>query len=229
MKRPAAMVSIWIAALAIGAIAEPPLTPVANPQPIIEDLQRKMAALESVYLEFRQERHLKLFAEPLRSEGVMLMERPDQIRWEMTTPYQSILLGNHRSVAQFENVDNQWKKLRVGFPKQLRQVMNQMVLMHQGDIAALTKDYTLSMATGAVAVVTLEPKDETVRSFLSSLQVRMRPDFSATTEVVMNEPGGDSTHILFHREVRNVKFPEGTFDQNKPRDIAAIRTAAGVP
>jgi outer membrane lipoprotein-sorting protein len=205
--------------------AEPPLTPVADPRPILEDMQRKMSSLTSVYLELTQERHLKLFTEPLRSEGVMLIDRPEHIRWETTAPYQSILLANHKTVAQFERTDGQWKKLKLGFPQLLKRVMEQMVRMHQGKLDALTSDYTISVATGAVVVVTLVPKDDTVRSMLASLEVRMLADLTATREVVMNEPSGDLTRILFHRERRDVKFPPGTFDQTKPLDVAAIKAA----
>ena len=77
----------------------------------------------------------------------MLIEKPDQIRWETTTPYQSIRLGNHKSVAQFEREEGQWKKLKLGFPQMLRRVMEQMVLMHQGKVDALTKDFDVSVAT----------------------------------------------------------------------------------
>lgn len=208
------------------AAADSTLQPVANPTPILEDLQHKMSSLHSVYLEFAQERHLKLFNEPLKSEGVMLMERPNQIRWETTAPYQSILLGNDKSVAQFERTDNQWKKLKLGFPEMLKRVMQQMSLMHQGQIDALTRDFTVSVATGSVAVVTLVPKDKTVREMLASLEIRMKPDLSATREVVMNEPSGEFTKIIFQRERRDVKFPPGTFDQNKPTDITAVKAAA---
>jgi len=166
-------------------------------------------------------------AEPLRSEGVLLIERPDLIRWETTAPYQSILLGNHKSVAQFERTEGDWKKLKLAFPQMLRRVMEQMVQMHQGRLDALTGDYTISVATGSVAVVTLVPKDEMIRSMLSSLEVKMQPDFSATREVVMNEPSGELTRIIFRRERRDVKFPSRTFDQVKPLDIAAIKAALG--
>jgi outer membrane lipoprotein-sorting protein len=207
--------------------AEAPLHPLANPTPLLQDLHRKMSALDSVYFEFTQERHLKLFAEPLKSEGVMLIQRPDQIRWETTSPFQSILMGNHETVAQFEKEDGQWKKLKLGFPQMLRRVMEQMSLMHQGKMEALTSDFNVSVATGSVAVVTLKPKDESVRSVLSSLEIHMTPEFSTTREVVMNEPNGDLTRILFHEEHRDVKFPPGTFDQNKPIDVAVIKKAVG--
>ena len=220
----AAMALFLSAGLLVGA--EPALTPVADPAPILADLQRKMSTLTTVYLEFEQERHLALFAEPLKSSGVMIIDRPDLIRWETAEPYQSILLGNRKSVAQFEQTDGQWKKLKLGFPQMLKRVMEQMSLMHQGKLDALTADFTLSVATGSVAVVTMVPKDKDVRSMLASLEIKMEPDFSATREVVMNEPNGDKTRILFRREKRGVKLPAGTFDQLKPVEIGVIRTAA---
>jgi len=204
-----------------------PLQPVADPQPILQDLQRKMSSLGSVYFELTQERHLELFTEPLKSEGFMLIERPDEIRWETTAPYQSILLGDKKSVAQFEFNDGKWEKLKLGFPQMLQRVMEQMSLMNQGKLDALTTDYAISVSTNSETILTLVPKDENARSVLASIEVKMAPDFSATREVVMNEPNGDFTRIVFNREKRDVKFPAGTFDQTKPLDIAAVRAAVG--
>lgn len=221
----------FIAAMCLTAASlvagEAALQPVADPNPILQDLQRKMSTLRSVCLDFTQERHLKLFAEPLKSEGVMLIQQPDQIRWETTSPYESILLGSSKSVAQFERTDGEWKKLKLGFPQMLKRVMDQMVLMHQGKVDALMSDFTISVATGGVAVLTLVPKDEKVRAMLASLEVRMLPDFSATQEVIMHETGGDFTRIIFRRERRNVTLPAATFDQSKPLAISAIRKALG--
>ena len=203
----------------------PALKPVADPKPILAKLQQKMSSLTSVYLEFTQERRLKLFAEPLKSEGVMMIDQPGMIRWETTAPFQSILLGNQKSVAQFEFTDGKWKKLKLGFPQMLKRVMDQMTLMHQGKLDALTSDFTLSVSTGAVTVVTMVPKDENVRSMLAALEIHLQPDLSATREVIMREPGGDLTRIIFNREKRSVKFPDKTFDQAKPLDIAVIKKA----
>jgi outer membrane lipoprotein-sorting protein len=193
----------------------------------LKDLHGKMSSLDSVYFEFTQERQLKLFSEPLKSEGVMLIARPDQIRWETTSPFQSILMGNHEAVAQYEKEDGKWKKLKLGFPQMLRRVMEQMSLMHQGKMDALTSDFGVSVATGAVTVITLTPKDESVRSVLSSLEIHMPPDLSTTRQVVMNEPNGDLTRIIFREEHRDVKLPAGTFDQEKPIDIGLIKKTVG--
>jgi outer membrane lipoprotein-sorting protein len=201
------------------------LTPLSDPKPVLAELQQKMSSLTSVYLEFTQERHLKLFAEPLKSEGVMMIDRPGLIRWETTAPYQSILLGNQKSVAQFEFSDGKWNKLKLGFPQMLKRVMDQMTLMHQGKLDALTADFSISVSTGAVVVVTMTPRDENVRTMLAALEVRFPRDLSTTREVVMREPGGDFTRINFIREKRGMKFPERTFDQVKPVEISVVRDA----
>ncbi len=227
MKKLFAIGAVVVASTFFAASEEPALQPVANPRPALQELQQKMSSLTSVYLEFTQERQLKLFAGPLQSEGVMLIDRPDQIRWETTAPYQSILLGNHKSVAQFERTGGEWKKLKLGFPQMLKRVMQQMTLMNQGKLDALTSDFTISVATNSsMAVLTLVPKDEDVRAMLSSLEVKMQPDFSATREVVMNEPNGDLTRIIFRRERRDVKFPAETFSQTKPLDLGEIKKSA---
>src|SRR5271170_6444472 len=135
-------IAVMMLASVIFAADDATLQPVADPQPILQDLQHKMSSIGSVYFELTQERHLKLFTDPLTSEGFMLIERPDQIRWETTAPYQSILLGDHRSVAQFEFTDGKWEKLKIGFPQMLQRVMDQMSLMNQGKLDALTNDYT---------------------------------------------------------------------------------------
>ncbi len=218
-------ISLLVFALIARAGGTPALTPVADPKPILADLQQKMSSLTSVYLEFTQERQLKLFAEPLRSEGVMMIDRPGLIRWETTAPYQSILLGSQKAAAQFEFSDGKWKKLKLGFPQMLKRVMDQMTLMHQGKIDALTSDFTVAVSTGAVTVVTMVPKDPNVRAMLAALEIHLHPDLSATREVVMREPGGDFTRIIFNREKRDVKFPEKSFDQTKPTELAAIKTA----
>lgn len=227
MKKNVAVVGLMFA-VAMFAADDDALQSVTNPQPILQDLQQKMSSLKSVYLDFIQERQLKMFAKPLKSQGVMLIGQPEQIRWETTAPYQSILLANRKSVAQFEQNDGKWEKFKLGFPQMLKRVMDQMVLMNQGKLDALTADFTITVATNrSLAVLTLVPKDENVRAVLASLEIKMPPDFSATREIVMHEPNGDFTRIIFTRERRNVVFPATTFDQTKPLEIAAVRAAVG--
>ena len=223
MKKYPQFLVLLAALTAFSAPGDPP--PATAPSPVLQALQQQMASVRSVYLEFTQERDLKLFSEPLKSEGVMLIERPDRIRWETTAPYQSILMSDQKSVAQFEFNDGKWEKLKLGFPQLLQHVMQQMALMNQGKLDALKADYTITATTGALTVLTLVPKDENVRGMLSSLEIHLPPDLSEMREVVMNEPNGDLTRITFHNQQRGVAFPASTFDQAKPLELAAVKAA----
>ena len=167
MKNMLAITAAWIALVTAATAQDPLLQQLADSRPVLQELQRKMSEVRSLCLEFTQERHLKLFGEPLKSEGVMLLDRTTLIRWETTAPYQSILLGNHKSVAQFESNNGKWTKLKLGFPQLLRRVMEQIALIHQGKLDALTNDFAISVATESdVTVLTLAPKDETMRSMM---------------------------------------------------------------
>ena len=65
-------IAFTLLAFTLSAAEDAGLQPVPNPKPILQDLQQKMSSLKSVALDFTQERHLKLFTDPLKSEGVML-------------------------------------------------------------------------------------------------------------------------------------------------------------
>lgn len=217
---------VLIFALAICSFAATnELQTAADSQPIMQELKNKMISVKSVAMNFTQERELKLFSEPLKSEGVMLLERPDKIRWETTSPYQTILLGDKSSVAQFEFNDGKWQKLKLGFSQMLQRVMQQMSAMNQGDLSAMTKDYDVSVSTNAGIVFVMVPKNKNIREMISSLEIHLEPDMSATRKVVMNEPNGDLTRIIFQNEKHNVAFPAGTFDQTKPLEISAVKSA----
>src|SRR5882757_9568697 len=159
MKKTAYLLGLMLALNAVAATNDV-APPAANSQAVLQDLQHKMASVKTVYLEFTQERVLKLFSDPLKSDGVMLIARPDKIRWETTAPYQSILLGDQKTVAQFEFNDGKWEKLKLGFPQLLQRVMQQMALMNQGKLDALMVDYKITVATGEMTVLTMVPKDE---------------------------------------------------------------------
>ncbi|HEU6449166.1 MAG TPA: outer membrane lipoprotein carrier protein LolA [Verrucomicrobiae bacterium] len=223
MKKLAGIFIFAFCAAAFAATNE--LQTVADPQPLLEKLRSRMEPVKTVAMDFTQDRELNLFAEPLKSEGVMLMERPDKIRWETMSPYQTILLGDENSVAQFEFTGGKWQKLKLGFSQMLARVMQQMSAMNQGNLSAMTNDYSVSVSTNNGFVFIMVPKDEKIRQMISSLEIHLAPDLTATREVVMNEPNGDLTRITFSHEKHNVQFPARTFDQNKPLEISSVESA----
>ena len=68
-----------------------------------DDLKRAAGTVTSVRAGFTQEKHMKILVRPLVSEGILLFQGPDSLRWEYKHPVQSILLlhnGNTRRFVQ---------------------------------------------------------------------------------------------------------------------------------
>ena len=192
---------------------------------IMEKFSKRAATAQTVFMEFTQVRELKMFAEPLETKGVMLIAQPGKIRWETTAPYQTIMLGEKKSVAQFEFSDGKWQKLNLGFPQALQHAMDQMAAMNSGKLDAMLADFDITATNSDELVLTFVPKSETVRGIMSAMEIHLAPDLSATRAVVMREPDGDLTRITFSAEKYNVEFPVGTFDQNQPLPIANVKAA----
>jgi outer membrane lipoprotein-sorting protein len=197
----------------------------ADARAIMKAFGERAATSKTAFMEFTQERGLKLFSEPLKTEGAMLVAQPGLIRWETIAPYQTIMLGDKKNVAQFEFNDGKWEKLKLGFPEALKRATDQMAAMNQGNMDAMLKDFEITATTGNETVLKMVPKNETVRGVMASMEIHLTPDLAATREVVMNEPNGDFTRITFRAEKYNVEFPAGTFDQTKPLPIADVKAA----
>ena len=61
--------------------ADPTNASPADAKAIMQTFQQRAANSKTVYMEFTQERVLKMFNDPLVTEGVMLIAQPDHIRW----------------------------------------------------------------------------------------------------------------------------------------------------
>jgi hypothetical protein len=193
----------------------------------LEDVNRTLAQAQSVFTHFVQERHLSLFNEPLRSEGYLCFEQPGRIRWEVTQPYKSILVSDGSGVAQFEWLDDKWKKLDLGLAGAMQQVVSQIAGVMKGQYSREGREYTVSLANPDTGpVVTLVPRNEKMRKMMQAIEVHLAPDLKATRQIVLREKDGDFTSIRFDQQVVNFKFQPPTFDRKEPLDLEQIRQAA---
>ncbi len=181
----------------------------------------------TIFTRFVQERHLSLFNEPLRSEGFLCFQKPGHIRWETTAPYKSILVSDGSGVAQFEWADEKWKKLDLGLGDALQNIVSQIASVMDGRFASDQRSYTATVTNAADAIViTLVPKNESMRKMMAAIEVHLAADLKGTRRVVLRENGGDYTDIQFSEQIVNQELPSTTFDRTAPVAIEQIRAAA---
>ena len=116
------------------------------PAPVtLEQINQAMAKADTVFSRFVQERHLSLFTEPLRSEGCLCFQKPGRIRWEIISPYKSILVSDGSGVAQFEWADDQWRKFDLGLADALQNVVSQIAGVMEGRYTSDRRTYAASV------------------------------------------------------------------------------------
>jgi outer membrane lipoprotein-sorting protein len=194
----------------------------SDPAHLLEEIAQNLGKVESVFAHFVQERHLSIFKESLRSEGCLFFQKPGRIRWEITSPYQSILVSDGRGVAQFERVGEQWKKLELGLADAVQNVVSQIGAIMAGRYTARQRDYSVgAVRTADGAVVTLTPQQPAMRRMINAIEIHLSPDFQ-TRRVVLRELDGDFTDIRFGGQLINLPFHDATFDRNKPADLNLV-------
>ena len=63
-------------------------------------IQDKAGEINSVMANFIQEKHLKILSKPLISKGTFYYQIPQSLRWEYTSPFQSILLIHNGNIKR---------------------------------------------------------------------------------------------------------------------------------
>jgi hypothetical protein len=192
-----------------------------------EKISGAMSRAQTMFTRFVQERHLSLFNEPLRSEGFLCFQKPGRVRWETTVPYKSILVSDGSGVAQFEWMDEKWRKLDPGLGDALQNVVSQIAGVMDGRCVGDRRSYTATVTNHAdELVITLVPQNPAMRKMMAAIEVHLAADLTGTRRVVLRENGGDYTDIRFSEQFVNFELPLKTFDRNAPVDIGAIRSAA---
>ena len=70
-----------------------------------DGLKAAAGTISSVSAKFVQEKHMKVLARPLISEGLLFYQTPDSLRWEYQRPIQSILIALAGKTKKFIRKD----------------------------------------------------------------------------------------------------------------------------
>lgn len=191
---------------------------------LLAKIQASLGKVRAAYCEFEQERTLDLFDEPLKSGGVMVFEAPGRVRWETVRPYESMLVSDGETVAQYEKVDGRWRRLQLGFPGALRGFLEKVTAIQRGQVEGLAREYEVAAARRpGGAVLTLVPRAPEARRTIAAIELALNGDLSAATGVVLREPNGDATRIVFRHERRDPPLPDKTFDPAAPVDLKTLQ------
>lgn len=178
-------------------------------------LNKAMDDVKAFRATFVQEKRLKVFAETVKSEGVIVFQRPDKLRWEITKPFRSILVVSGDSVAKFEWVDGKRRKLELG--RAADAILVAMRRIRDWFTAKFDEEHYEVMVDGTT--VTLRPKDKRLRKTIEALEFFPTRDLKAMERVIVRERAGDTTTMRFANHDPKYEPKKGTFSLDDPIDV----------
>ena len=188
-----------------------PLTEAAL-EKLLNKLEKELGNIQTLWTEFRQEKHLSVFSDVVKAEGICLFRRPDTVRFELTKPFHSVMIAKGRTVEKFELVDRRWRKLKLGNPDVIRMVTGQIASWLQGRFREQNDVYTISAIASQHTTLILTPRKKSLREYISSIELSLTNDQKRIASVTLREPEGDFTVMRFTYEQRDVPLPEHVFD-----------------
>lgn len=180
-----------------------------------------MAKVTDLRADFEQRRRTPLLKRPLVSKGTVLT-KGDVVRWDTTSPRESTLVIGHGSIQMFYPEDKLVEVYPVGegFKDLAGAPLPRLaVLRERFELSPLAaSDPAMKGEDAHLLGVLLTPKSDELRKHVTSVKVIIDETGPAAKKVVITDPEGEETQIIFsdtrlNRGVRNdeleLKLPEG--------------------
>lgn len=178
--------SVFIALLLISSFSLYALT--------LEQLQQKLMNQDLVRGEFLQSKTLKIFDQPLISQGQFLLSHQQGLIWQQQNPFPVLLvLANNKLSQQFADQT----------PEVIESKDNPMVFyfshlflsLFKGDLNALNDQFELTLnSINKRWVLNLQPKSAPLNNIFSTIEIQGIDQIDKLTLIELN---GDTTTISF--------------------------------
>jgi outer membrane lipoprotein-sorting protein len=179
---------------------------------LLDTMEKNLESLKTLKTDFVQEKYLSLFSDVVTCEGFCLFMRPDKVRFEITKPFQSVLVANGKSVAKYEFSEGSWKKLNVRNTDVILAVTGQIASWLQGKFGDKSGVYEISAVRDENTTIILTPKKEELKKHISAIELTVPKGERRISQVIIREPEKDYTVLKFSGEKENVELKEKIFD-----------------
>ena len=233
-----------LASFALVALAADPAPPVpAAPAPrqalagearaaFLRKIESRMAGIRSLAAEFKQEKRLRVFKQPVVSQGLLVFARPDGLRWEITGPFRSLLVVSGRKAGKFEYTEGRRRALKIeAAEKGILSVMDQIRGWFAGKFDTQGDVYDMEVFDAPAPSIVLRPRHEALRKSVQEIDVTLAPDLATVAVVTLIENQGDRTEMRFTELRRDAAFPQELFSVSDPAETSrdALAKAPALP
>ena len=143
---------------------------------VLGQLEKQHGSIKTLAAQFRQEKVFSFMDKPVVSQGFIVFEVPNKIRFDITMPFLTAMLDDGKNIKRYEFVDGQWRLLQFGGGKSIKLVMEQIGQWMQGKFAGQEEIFSLSVGTedpNDYAALNLEPRHKQFRQYIEKIQIHI--------------------------------------------------------
>ncbi len=168
-------------------------------------IKEKAIDIQTISAQFIQEKHLEILIKPLISKGAFYFRAPGSLRWEYTSPIQSILLMHDGKVRRFMGSENGFKE-DVGPGLQGMEMVLQEITRWLKGAFSNNPDYYSSLEGDNKIVMV--PKNEAFAKIIQKIEILLSDRPGVIETVTIYEGKASFTKIRF----RDVNINGGLAD-----------------
>ncbi len=199
--------------------AAPGLTVSERYAALVERTTYEQGRLQTLTARFVQRKESPLLLAPEESQGVVAFEAPDRVRWDFTSPGDTVVLLRDRRMVTWYRDLGRAEVVELG-----RQADRFLQLLGPGaSLAALQRYFDVTAAfpqgPGEPYRLELEPRGSRLRRRISSMTLHLDPELFVPVYLRFVEAGDEVTELHFEALEVNGGIPEERFELELSEDV----------
>ena len=173
----------------------------------LENVANSMGRVKTVQSSFRQEKHLKNFAFPLKIIGVMCADQvKNRFAWRVEKPMISNAVITDGKLTAFDGESGKTQVIALDRNPALKMLAGTLQILFAGDVKTMLKDFS---AVKECTPLQLIPRQNSVfGNFIKSITFTFSHDLQYIKVIEMVEKSGDRTRIEFFNTSINTSIKD---------------------
>jgi len=188
-----------------------PSTSFCKEASLFERIKLANANVSVIKTAFTQSTKLALFDDPLMVSGDIIIEKPQNLRWEYSQPTSSGFILNTDGGLQWSSTGKDCSIMRTELSPSLRTMANQMLLWVNIDEEALAKDFHIKVTEANKPTIMLRPKDDGMAKFIKCISIELPASLIGVKTIVVTEANDSLVTLAFEKAEVNLQLPPTTF------------------
>ena len=173
-----------------------------------ESIRRAAGGIAALEAEFVQEKHLPILVKPLISEGRLLFQAPDSLRWEYFSPVRNVLLMHKGRSARHVAADGQWTRDRSMDVSAMGVVTRQIAAWLGGNFED-SAVFKAALAPGPTIVMI--PREASLARMIQRIELKLAEEPGLMESVTIFENETAFTRLTFQKAVLNPQVDPARF------------------